>query len=89
MIMGNGKTNEFTTSLETLEFSTAKLDSMLFEIPAGYKETMNEADLQDKFDMNEMMKQYGNQNQNQNQNQNNMGIPTIPTNMVAGQKRKV
>jgi hypothetical protein len=63
IIMGNQKaqTSEFETSLETIEFSTAKLDSMLFEIPPGYKETMNEADLQDKFDMNEMINQYKNQ----------------------------
>src|SRR5687768_5293661 len=38
MIMGDGtaKTTEFKTDLETLEFSTAKLDSTLFTIPAGY-----------------------------------------------------
>jgi len=64
IIMGDGtsKTTEFATSLETLEFSTEKLDSMLFEIPLGYTQTMNENDLQDKFDMNEMMNQYKNQN---------------------------
>ena len=67
IIMGNkgAQTSEFTTSLETLEFSTAKLDSMLFEIPPGYKETMNEADLQDKFDMNDMINQYKNMNVDQ------------------------
>lgn len=64
IIMGDGtsKTTEFETNLETLEFSSAKLDSMLFEIPLGYTQTMNEGDLQDKFDMNEMMNQYKNQN---------------------------
>jgi len=64
IIMGDGtsKTTEFATSLETLEFSTEKLDSMLFEIPLGYTQTMNENNLQDKFDMNEMMNQYKNQN---------------------------
>ncbi len=64
IIMGDGtsKTTEFATSLETLEFSSEKLDSMLFEIPLGYIQTMNEGDLQDKFDMNEMMNQYKNQN---------------------------
>ncbi len=64
IIMGDGtsKTTEFETNLETLEFSSEKLDSMLFEIPLGYTQTMNEADLQDKFDMNEMMNQYKNQN---------------------------
>lgn len=61
MIMGNQSTaNEFKTDLETLEFSTEKLDSMLFEIPPGYTETKNEEDLQEKMDignmMNDMMK---------------------------------
>lgn len=62
MIMGNSaaQTTNFETSLETLEFSTAKLDSMLFEIPLGYEQTMNEEDLQDKLDVNAMMKQAGN-----------------------------
>jgi hypothetical protein len=61
MIMGNGsaQTSEFKTSLETLEFSTMKLDSMLFEIPPGYKLAANEDELQDKFDVSEMMKQAG------------------------------
>jgi hypothetical protein len=59
MIMGNGsaQTSEFKTSLETLEFSTMKLDSMLFEIPPGYKLAASEEELQDKFDVSEMMKQ--------------------------------
>jgi hypothetical protein len=62
IIMGNkgAQTNEFTTNLETLEFSTAKLDSMLFVIPPGYKEAASESELQDKFDMNEMINQYKN-----------------------------
>lgn len=62
MIMANGtsQVSEFTTSLETLDFSMMKLDSMLFEIPVGYKETKNEEELQDKFDMSGMMKQAGN-----------------------------
>jgi hypothetical protein len=83
IIMGNkgAQTNEFTTNLETLEFSTAKLDSMLFEIPPGYKETMNEADLQDKFDMNEMIKQYSNQDPSK------IDATKIPA-TVTGQKKK-
>ncbi len=62
IIMGDGssKSTEFETNLETLEFSSEKLDSMLFEIPVGYTETKNENDLQDKFDMNEMINQYKN-----------------------------
>ncbi len=61
MIMGNGQaqTSEFATTLETLEFSTMKLDSMLFEIPIGYQETKNEDDLQEKMDVSSLMKQYG------------------------------
>ncbi len=84
IIMGNQKaqTSDFATSLETLEFSTAKLDSMLFEIPPGYKETMNEADLQDKFDMNDMIKQYSNQDPTK------MNVTTIPTTSVDGQKQE-
>jgi hypothetical protein len=63
MIMGgNGtmQTSEFKTLLETLEFSTMKLDSMLFEIPIGYKPAISEEELQDKLDVSEMMKQAGN-----------------------------
>jgi hypothetical protein len=61
IIMGDGKkkTSEFTTSLETLEFSAEKLDSMLFEIPPGYTQTMKEEDLQEKMSMKDMMEQYG------------------------------
>ena len=64
IIMGDGtsKTSEFETSLETLEFSSEKLDSMLFEIPAGYTLATNESELQDKFDMAEMMKQVKDKN---------------------------
>ena len=64
IIMGKGdpKTSEFTTNLETLEFSSLKLDSMLFTIPPGYTQTMNEADLQDKLDLKDMMNQYKNYN---------------------------
>ena len=62
IIMGDGKasTSKFETDLETLELTTAKLDSMLFEIPIGYTETKNEQDLQDKFDVNDMINQYKN-----------------------------
>ena len=60
MIMGGqATTNEFETNLETLELSTVKLDSMLFEIPLGYTETKNEQDLQEKFDASQMMNQGG------------------------------
>lgn len=59
MQMGNG-TSSIEISVETIEFSTEKLDSMLFEIPPGYTETTNEADLQDKMDAKEMMKQFKN-----------------------------
>ena len=74
MIMGNGqaKQTEFTTNLETLEFSTARLDSTLFTIPAGYTEVKTEAELQDKMDMNDIINQaktMGNQYQ-QNQASN-------------------
>ncbi|HWR32594.1 MAG TPA: hypothetical protein VN451_03670, partial [Chitinophagaceae bacterium] len=66
IIMGNSgpQTSNFETNLETLELSTEKLDSMLFEIPPGYTETKNEGDLQDKFDMGDMMKQMQGMNEN-------------------------
>jgi len=73
IIMGNGaaKTSEFKTDLETLELSTLKLDSMLFEIPPGYKLAANESELQDKFDMNEYIKQNSNKGkENDNANTN-------------------
>lgn len=62
IIMGNkgAQTNEFSTNLETIEFSTAKLDSMLFVIPPGYKEATSESELQDKMDINDMINQYKN-----------------------------
>jgi hypothetical protein len=60
MIMGGmTTTSEFTTSLETLELTTVKLDSMLFEIPSGYQETKNEEDLQEKMSISDLMKQGG------------------------------
>lgn len=78
IIMG-GKTTEFSTSLETLEFSTAKLDSMLFEIPPGYTEARSEEELQDKMDVNAMIDQYKNQNNNNNnKNNNNQDQTTRP-----------
>lgn len=50
MIMGGQThTSEFVTDLETLELSTGKLDSMLFEIPPGYKEAKNIDDLQEQY----------------------------------------
>jgi hypothetical protein len=58
MIMGGSmQSNQFETSLETLELSTTKLDSMLFEIPLGYKEAASAEELQDKMDVNEILKQ--------------------------------
>jgi hypothetical protein len=58
MIMGNGQasTTEMKTTIETLELSHAKLDSMLFEIPLGYKQVYDEEELQDKMDIKEMMR---------------------------------
>jgi hypothetical protein len=52
MIMGSGnaETSSFEMTLETIEFSTAKLDSMLFEIPAGYTLAKNIEELQDRMD---------------------------------------
>ncbi len=62
MIMGNGtaQTSEFVTDLETLELITGKLDSMLFEIPPGYTLAKSMEELEEKFDVAEIMKQAGN-----------------------------
>jgi len=63
IILGGSKeSSEFKTDINTLELTTMKLDSMLFEIPPGYTETKNEEELKDKFDMNEMMNQFKNIN---------------------------
>lgn len=66
IIMGgaNPKMSEIETSMETLEFTSTKLDSMLFEIPPGYTLAAKEEDLQDKMDMGDMMNQYKNMNKN-------------------------
>lgn len=60
IIMGNGnsKMGNIETNTETIELSTEKLDSMLFEIPPGYTETTNREDLQDKMDAKDMIKQF-------------------------------
>lgn len=61
MIMGNGlaQTSEFVTDLETLELITGKLDSMLFEIPPGYTLAKSADELQEKYEVAEIMKQAG------------------------------
>lgn len=63
MIMGDGsgKTTEFVTNLETLELTSGKLDSMLFEIPPGFTEAKNLEELQEKADYKSMIKEYGKQ----------------------------
>jgi len=53
-IFMGGQNMEFKTDIETIDFSMQKIDSLLFEIPAGYTETKNEEDLQDKMDMSGM-----------------------------------
>lgn len=84
IIMGDGKksTSQFETNLETLELTTAKIDSMLFEIPLGYTETKNEQDLQDKMDINEIMNQYKKKN-----NDNNNDKPSANQQKGAGNIR--
>jgi hypothetical protein len=70
IIMGNGsaKTSEFVTNLETVEFASVKLDSMLFEIPPGYTQVMTEAELQEKASMQDMIDQYKKQGDNRGNN---------------------
>lgn len=76
---GPSQKSEMETSIETLEFSTAKLDSMLFEIPPGYTEAKSEEELQDRFDIGDMMKGMKNKAKN---NENN--TPVIPDQKQAG-----
>jgi hypothetical protein len=76
---GETKTSEFKTDLETLDFSTAKLDSTLFTIPGGYTEVKTEAELQDKFDMSGVMNQVKNMNKNTGNDQ-----PVNPEQKQAG-----
>jgi hypothetical protein len=84
MIMNNGmaKTSEFETSLETLEFSSTKLDSMLFEIPLGYKEAKSEEELQDKSDMSQPTQQY-----NDNRKATNEETPVLTEEKKTGATR--
>ena len=65
---GQVSTSEFVTDLETLELTTGKLDSMLFEIPPGYTQVQDCAELQDKMDMNEMIKGMTDKYKNEAQN---------------------
>jgi len=62
MIMGNGVsgTSNFETNLETIEFSTAKPDSMLFEIPPGYTLAKDITELQESWDATSIIGNYKN-----------------------------
>lgn len=62
MIIGDKK---MVTKIETLELSTAKLDSLLFTIPRGYKEAKNMEELISGINMGEMMKNARNEDQAQ------------------------
>lgn len=55
MIMGGGN-NEIVTTIETVELSTAKLDTMLFTIPPGYQRVNREEDLFDLTDISSAMR---------------------------------
>ncbi len=54
---GSGKTTEFETNLETVELTSGKLDSMLFEIPPGFTEAKSLDELKEKVDYKSMIKQ--------------------------------
>ena len=72
IIMG-ANSNSMETSLETLEFTTTKLDSMLFEIPIGYTLAKSEDELQGEFKISE----YINGN-NENKDQPNINNTKKP-----------
>lgn len=80
MIMGNGAavTTNFETDLKTLEFSTAKLDSMLFEIPIGYTLAQNLEDLQEKPSFGSIKKAFGNSNKAETTNTISTNTPKTP-----------
>lgn len=61
MTMGDGsvQTSTFESTLETLELTNGKLDSMLFEIPPGYKKANTEDELLDQTDVNALVQQAG------------------------------
>jgi hypothetical protein len=73
---------EISTTINTVEFSAARLDSMLFEIPLGYTETKNEADLQEKMNVNDMMKEYMKQNNPNGNMDNNINFPKTEGDMA-------
>ncbi len=50
----NGR-ESMTTTIETIEFTSAKLDSLLFVIPPGYKEVQKEEELMDMGNMMQNM----------------------------------
>lgn len=75
IIMGNGSSQEMQTALETIELSTDKLDSMLFEIPPGYELAKSEADLQDKMNLSDMMKGVQQNNPSLDMQKNEMKKP--------------
>jgi hypothetical protein len=68
MIMGDGKaqSNTFETDLETIEFSTAKLDSLLFEIPAGYVLAKDINELYEQMDVASIIANYSQGSRSQN-----------------------
>ena len=53
---GNSQMSEIKNSMETLDFSIAKLDSMLFEIPPGYQQAQSEDELREKIGMNDIIR---------------------------------
>ena len=56
IIMGDGRSQQTQMALETVELTTGKLDSMLFEIPPGYQVAKSEEELQDRMTMADMIK---------------------------------
>jgi hypothetical protein len=75
VIIAGGESHEMRTSLETIEISTAKLDSTLFIIPPGYKEVHSEQEFNSmnaKDFMNNMIKD-NQQSANMNPDQKSAG----------------
>lgn len=54
------KNNTFQIGIETIDLSTEPLDDKLFDIPAGYREVKDEAELMDKINPADLLKQMKN-----------------------------
>ena len=74
--MKSGDGQDFSTTVHTLELTTATLADALFDIPAGYSAANNSQDLYGRPDMSAMMRGTGNNDGDEN--------PTKPSQKMPG-----